>query len=170
MEEDSGNLSPSSHRTSAGWASSSSSDQEEDDEDTDSCEGDDSSLCSASSLSDLDSLDSKSDLESLSSASSDCEDPPTDSQQQASNPTQQQSSLPNKVGSAEWYKQRLCDPLFAGSRISCLAFCYVLLTLKRAHRVRNSFFNQLLCLLSQKVFPEQHCAPPSWYLMRKIVG
>ena len=50
-----------------------------------------------------------------------------------------------------------------------LQLSFVLLSMKRKHHARDGFLKELCCLF-QRLLPEDNLMPPSWYLMRKLVG
>ena len=132
-----------------------------------------SSTLGSSSAGSLSSLHSFEDLESWDSSTAPAESSDEELEEDSSNSEQPggaDAAANHLPGRAGWFRERLSEPLFPGAGMTLLSFCYVLLTMKRQHRVRNNFFNELLCLLAKSVFPANNCAPPSWYLMRKIVG
>ena len=72
-------------------------------------------------------------------------------------------------GTADWYRQKEQEPLFPGAHMSVIQTCFVLLSLKRRHYVRDNLFKELLCLL-RLLLPAGNLLPPSLYLLKRTVG
>ena len=56
-----------------------------------------------------------------------------------------------------------------GQAASLASMCSVLLAMKRRHHVKDIIFRELLALM-QIILPPDSLLPPSWYVMKRIIG
>lgn len=89
---------------------------------------------------------------------------------EAAEDEQADDSAPDRSGTAAWYRSRQHQPVSPSASLTVLQYCYVLLNLKRRHRARNNLCSELIYLLARCVLPAGNIAPPSWYLVRKVIG
>lgn len=72
--------------------------------------------------------------------------------------------------SAAEYIQHANDPLFPASRTTVKQYCFNMMELKRRGKMKTGTMDIMLRLVSQSVLPAGNYAPPSYYLVKRVLG
>jgi hypothetical protein len=73
-----------------------------------------------------------------------------------------------KPGTPQWYKQRLRDKLFPGSKFTLQQAVYGLLMWKRVYSVGRQAMDTLIKIISTRMLPRGHILPPTLHLLQRV--
>ena len=78
-------------------------------------------------------------------------------------------AAPARAGAYRWYMQHLYKPLYPGAIVTAIQACFVFMCLFNDANMGSNVIDKLLRLI-WRILPRGNFLPPSFYMMKRILG